>query len=79
MGLNTKTTEFLTLASRGSFLHLSIHEARKLLDKILIDKLPLESEENSIGEELLVAKPKILSELSQPSADLNFEPLNPHF
>jgi hypothetical protein len=60
MGLNTKTREFLTLAFGGSFLHLSIQEARKLLDKILIDKLPLEPEENSIGEESPVAEPKIL-------------------
>jgi hypothetical protein len=53
MGLNTKTIEFLTLASRESFLHLPIQEARKLLDKILIDKLPLKLEENSVGEESL--------------------------
>jgi hypothetical protein len=75
MGLNTKTIEFLTLASGGSFLHLSIQEARKLLDKILIDKLPLEPEQNSIGEESPVAEPKILPEPSQPLADLNSEPL----
>jgi hypothetical protein len=79
MGLNTKNIEFLTLASRGSFLNLSIQEARKLLDKILIDKLPLESEENSVGEESPVAEPKILPEASQPSANLNSEPLDSPF
>jgi hypothetical protein len=57
-------------------LHLSIQEARKLLDKILIDKLPLKPEENSIGEESPVAEPKILLESSQPSTNLNFEPLD---
>jgi hypothetical protein len=60
-------------------LHLSIQEARKLLDKILIDKLPLEPEENSVGEESPVVEPKILPEPSQPSADLNSEPLDTPF
>jgi hypothetical protein len=59
-------------------LHLSIQEARKLIDKILIDKHPLEPKENSV-EESPLAEPKILPEPSKPSADLNSELLDTPF
>jgi hypothetical protein len=39
MSLKKKTSKFLNVASRGSFLHLSAPKVRKILDQILADKL----------------------------------------
>jgi hypothetical protein len=51
MGLKKKTSKFLNVASRGSFLHLSAPKARKILDQILADKPEEPPEENPLEEE----------------------------
>jgi hypothetical protein len=50
MGLKKKTSKFLNVASRGSFLHLSAPKVRKILDQILADKLEEPPEEYPLEE-----------------------------
>jgi hypothetical protein len=51
MGLKKKTSKFLNVASRGSFLHFLVSKARKILDQILVDKPEEPPEENPLEEE----------------------------
>jgi hypothetical protein len=51
MGLKKKTSKFLNVALRRSFLYLSAPKARKILDQILVDKLEEPSEENPLEKE----------------------------
>jgi hypothetical protein len=51
MGLKKKTSKFLNVASRGSFLHLLALKARKILDQILAGKPEEPLEENPLEEE----------------------------
>jgi hypothetical protein len=55
MGLENKTSKFLNVASRGSFLHISSMKARKILYKILADKPEEPPEENPLEEESQIA------------------------
>jgi hypothetical protein len=64
IGLTQKAKDFLTVASGGSFLHISSEEARKILDKILADKTeeppvenPLEEESEELEAELMPTIP----------------------
>ena len=76
-GLDTTTTEYLTLASGGSFLHLTVEDARKILDCILLDKLPLESDGDPvIEEEKPLAELEPSPESLEPLANSNSEPLD---
>jgi hypothetical protein len=72
MGLKKKTSKFLNVASGESFLHISTTKARKILDKILADKEPLE--EDPLEEESQIAKPEYLPNPLQTSAIPIFEP-----
>ena len=66
MGLSKDSREFLNVASRGAFLHLSTSEARDMLDRIsrktlytsIHNKLLVEEKESSPEqeEEVLIAK-----------------------
>ena len=68
---------FLDMACRGAFLHLSASKSRTILDKIIghipytsiHDELPEEEKESSLHQEVLIAK-------SQPfqSQDLAINP-----
>ena len=70
MGLSEDSAQTLDRASKGAFLHLSISEARSMLDIIIgqipytsiHDKLPEEEKESSPKqeEEVLIAKPQPL-------------------
>jgi hypothetical protein len=51
MGLKKKTSKFLNIASRGSFLHLLAPKARKILDQILANKPKEPPEENPLEKE----------------------------
>jgi hypothetical protein len=51
MGLKKKTSKFLNIASRGSFLHLLAPKARKILDQILVDKPEEPLEDNLLEKE----------------------------
>jgi hypothetical protein len=51
MGLKTKTSKFLNVASRGSLLHLLAPKTRKFLDQILADKSKEPLEDNYLEEE----------------------------
>jgi hypothetical protein len=73
MGLKKKTSKFLNIASRGSFLHISATKARKILDKILADKPKEPPEENPLEEESQIAESKLLSYPPQTSAIPIFE------
>jgi hypothetical protein len=75
MGLKKKTSKFLNVALRRSFLYLSAPKVRKILDQILADKLEEPSEENPLEKDSLTAKPKSLPNPPQPSAISIFEPL----
>jgi hypothetical protein len=66
---------FFNVASGGSFLHISVTKARKLLDKILADKLEEPPEENPLEKESQIAKPEYLPNPLQTSAIPTFEPL----
>jgi hypothetical protein len=67
MGHKKKTSKFLNVASGGSFLHISTKKARKILDKILVDKPKEPLEENSLEEESQIAEPELLPYPSQTS------------
>jgi hypothetical protein len=67
MGLKKKTSKFLNVASRGSFLHFLVPKARKILDQILVDKPKETPEENPLEEESQIAKPESLPNPPQPS------------
>ena len=70
MGLSKDSAQSLDQASRQSFLHLSINEARSMLDRIIgkipytsiHDELPKEKNESSPEQEdkVLIAKPQPL-------------------
>lgn len=61
MGLKTSTSELLNLALGGSFMHLFGGKATRILDQVIIDKLPIEPKENPLEEESQIAEPnKIL-------------------
>jgi hypothetical protein len=66
MGLKKKTSKFLNVASGGSFLHISTTKARKILDKILVDKEE-PSKEDPLEEESQIAKPEYLPNPLQTS------------
>jgi hypothetical protein len=59
MGLSKETTQFLNIASGGSFLHVSASNGRNILDKILEntpyigihDEFPEEAKEKLLKEE----------------------------
>jgi hypothetical protein len=74
MGLKKKTSKFLNIASRGSFLHLSASKARKILDQILADKLEEPLEEYPLEEESQIAEPESLPNPPQPSTITISEP-----
>ena len=66
MGLNKETTQFLDMASEGSFSHVSASNGRNILDKILEntpytgvhDKFPEEVEEKLFKEEPWIVEPE---------------------
>jgi hypothetical protein len=60
MGLKKKTSKFLNVASRESFLYISATKATKILDKILADKPEEPLEENPLEEESQIAEPELL-------------------
>jgi hypothetical protein len=68
MGHKKKTSKFLNIASRGSFLHISTKKGRKILDKILADKLEEPPEETYLEEESQIAEPELLPYPPQTSA-----------
>ena len=84
MGLSEDSTQTLDQASRGAFLHLSVSEARSMLDRIsgktpctsIHNELPDEEKESSPKqeEEVLIAKSQPLQ--SQGLA-INLEPSIP--
>ena len=62
MGLSKDSVQSLDLASKGAFLHLSVSEARSMLDRI-IGKIPYTSKEEKESspeqeEVVLIAKPQ---------------------
>ena len=69
MGLNEDSAQSLDQASRGAFLHLSISEARSMLDRIS-GKTPYTSIHNELPEEEKKSSPdqveKVLIAKSQP-------------
>jgi hypothetical protein len=74
MGLKKKTSKFLNVASRGSFLHLLAPKARKILDQILADKPKEPPKEDPLEEESQIAELESLPNPPQPSAILISEP-----
>ena len=56
MGLSEDSTQILDLASRGAFLHLSVSEARSMLDRIS-GKTPCTSIHNELPEKEKKASP----------------------
>jgi hypothetical protein len=74
MDLKRKTSKFLNVASRGSFLHLLAPKARKILNQILADKPKEPPEENPLDEESQIAKPESLPNPPQPLAISISEP-----
>ena len=76
MGLNRETSKFLHIALGGSFLHVSTHLGRSILDKVFENTpLPKEVEEKPLEAESQIAEPESLSNPSQTLAVLNPEPL----
>ena len=79
MGLSKDSMESLDVASRGAFLHLSISEARSMLDRIS-GKTPCTSIHNELPEEEKESSPEqeeeVLIAKSQPlqSQDLAVNP-----
>ena len=80
MGLSKDSMESLDAASRGAFLHLSVSEARSMLDRIsgktpctsIHNELPEEEKESSPDqEEVLIAKSQ---PLQSQDLDINPEP-----
>lgn len=69
LGLDRKIKEYLNLATRGAFMHLTTECAKTMLITIL-DNLP-EEEEEFLEEEIQIAEP--LLETSQPLAILEPE------
>jgi hypothetical protein len=67
MGLKKKTSKFLNIASRGSFLHLSTPKARKILVQILANNSKEPLEENPLEKESQIAEPESLPNPPQPS------------
>ena len=57
MGLSKDSAQFLDLASRGAFLHLSASEARSMLDRIS-GRTPYTSIPNKLSEEEKESSPK---------------------
>jgi hypothetical protein len=68
MGLRKKSSKFLNVASGGSFLHIPVKKARKILDKILVDKPEEPLEENPLEEESQIAEPELSLYPPQTSA-----------
>jgi hypothetical protein len=66
MGLNKKTIKHLNSSVGGSFMHITVEQAKDILIKI-VDNLPAENEK-LLEEETKIAKPKISPKPSQPLA-----------
>jgi hypothetical protein len=71
MGLDKKTSAFLNLASRGSFLCISAAEGRELLHNISQDPSILFEAKNILEEEAQIVEPGLLPNSSQPSVVLD--------
>jgi hypothetical protein len=65
IGLNRKTRKYLNLALGRAFMHITAKRAKTILMNILND---LPEEKLLEKEEILIAKPELLLETSQPLA-----------